>query len=153
MNDTLVIGFGNTLRGDDGAGVRAAELIGSRYEDVDVLTVHELTPEISEKIAKYSTVVFIEASRTTTDLKVDRLEIQPGQRRGQSHVHTPRDLLALSWEVHKHGPAACVLMEIPAPRVTTSEELSAAAARAVNKCVEVFGRMFEPSSDTSQDME
>jgi len=30
MSKVLVIGYGNTLRGDDAVGVRAAELIASR---------------------------------------------------------------------------------------------------------------------------
>jgi hydrogenase maturation protease len=155
MNTTLVIGYGNTLRGDDGAGVRAAELIGGRYDNVDVVSVQELKPELSERIARYHTVIFIDASQNTTELKVGRLEDLPGQQgqhRTLSHVHTPKDLMALCKELYKHVPETCVLMEIPASNFSFSEKLSPETARAVNRCVEVYGRMFDPSSDTSEDL-
>lgn len=152
MNDTLVIGFGNTLRGDDGAGVRAAELIGGRYDNVDVLSVRELTPDLSERIAQYHTVIFIDATRDATDLKVGRLESQQGQHWAHSDVHTPKDLLALCRQMHNRGPETCVVMQIPATNFSLNEKLSPETARAVNKCVEVYGRMFDPSSDGTQDL-
>jgi len=59
----LVIGYGNTLRRDDGVGVRAAEMMAadSRFADVEVLTVYQLTPELSLDIATASLVVFVDA--------------------------------------------------------------------------------------------
>jgi hydrogenase maturation protease len=152
MNETLVIGFGNTLQGDEGAGVRAAELIGGRYDNVDVLSVRQLTPDLSERIARYHTVIFIDASREARDLKVGRLESQQGQHRARSEVHTPRDLLALCRQMYKRGPETCVVMQIPATNFSIGEKLSPETARAVNKCVEVYGRMFDPSSDNTQDL-
>lgn len=154
MNTTLVIGYGNTQRGDDGAGVRAAELIGGRYDNVDVVSVQELKPELSERIAQYPTVVFIIASHSATDLKVGRLEDQPvqlGQHQTVSQAHSPKDLLVLCRERHKHAPETCVLMEIPASSFRAGEKLSPETIRAVNRCVEVYGRMFDLSSDASED--
>jgi len=59
----LVIGYGNTLRRDDGVGVRAAEMMAadSRFADVEVLTAYQLTPELSLDIATASLVVFVDA--------------------------------------------------------------------------------------------
>jgi Ni,Fe-hydrogenase maturation factor len=59
----LVIGYGNTLRRDDGVGVRAAEMMAAdaRFTDVEVLTAYQLTPELSLDIATASLVVFVDA--------------------------------------------------------------------------------------------
>ena len=59
----LVIGYGNTLRRDDGVGVRAAEMMAadSRFAGVEVLMAYQLTPELSLDIATASLVVFIDA--------------------------------------------------------------------------------------------
>lgn len=59
----LIVGYGNTLRRDDGVGVRAAELMGSdpRFAGIEVLTVYQLTPELALDIAAASLVVFVDA--------------------------------------------------------------------------------------------
>ncbi len=59
----LVIGYGNTLRRDDGVGVRAAELMAAdpRFAGVEVLTAYQLTPELSLDIATASLVIFVDA--------------------------------------------------------------------------------------------
>jgi len=45
----LVIGYGNTLRGDDGLGQRAAEALAQRAlpDGVEVLSCHQLTIELA----------------------------------------------------------------------------------------------------------
>ena len=59
----LVLGYGNTLRRDDGVGVRAAELMAAdpRFAGVEVLTAYQLTPELSLDIATASLVIFVDA--------------------------------------------------------------------------------------------
>jgi Ni,Fe-hydrogenase maturation factor len=64
----LVIGYGNALRGDDGAGPCAARLFGERCAARPgndgaprVLVVHQLLPELVDDIAQAARVVFIDA--------------------------------------------------------------------------------------------
>jgi hydrogenase maturation protease len=59
----LVVGYGNTLRRDDGVGVRAAELMAEdpRFAGIEVLTAYQLTPELALDIAAASLVVFVDA--------------------------------------------------------------------------------------------
>ena len=61
MNHALVIGVGNTLRGDDGAGVIAA----GRARDWRrgwTSCVHELQPEHAETVAGMTGVILVDAS-------------------------------------------------------------------------------------------
>ncbi|MGF1587982.1 MAG: hydrogenase maturation protease [Pleurocapsa sp.] len=58
----LVIGYGNTLRSDDGAGQSAANQIAAwGLPNVRSLAVHQLTPELAEDIANADTVIFVDA--------------------------------------------------------------------------------------------
>lgn len=63
----LVIGYGNALRGDDGAGPCAALRVGARREGgrwggaLRTLAVHQLLPELVDDIAGAGRVVFIDA--------------------------------------------------------------------------------------------
>jgi len=64
----LVIGYGNSLRRDDGAGVRLVEqaerACRGQYADVCWVTTHQLTPELAEDVAAeaVSAVVFVDAA-------------------------------------------------------------------------------------------
>lgn len=56
----LVIGYGNDLRGDDAAGLRAASLLAEQYRDHHH---HRRTPapELAADIAMADRVVFLDA--------------------------------------------------------------------------------------------
>ncbi len=63
---TLVIGYGNPLRGDDALGWRAAEYIvmlrdTEKCPPVAVETFHQLTPEAAASIAGADLVIFLDA--------------------------------------------------------------------------------------------
>ena len=63
MNGTLVIGYGNTLRKDDGVGVWIAEKIESlSLRDVDVRTCHQLHLELLPDLIQYRNIVLVDAS-------------------------------------------------------------------------------------------
>jgi Ni,Fe-hydrogenase maturation factor len=62
----LVVGYGNSLRGDDGAGWHAAARLAAdpRLTGARVLARHQLTPELAAEVATASLVVLVDA---TTD--------------------------------------------------------------------------------------
>lgn len=71
----LVIGYGNPLRGDDGAGPAVARLLEARLNPsrarasalrAMVLICHQLTPELAEPVSRASRVVFADASADGT---------------------------------------------------------------------------------------
>ena len=62
MMKTLVIGYGNMLRCDDGAGPQAADRIAATYPHIDCLSLTELTPELAETVSHYDRVLFVDAS-------------------------------------------------------------------------------------------
>jgi hydrogenase maturation protease len=59
----LVVGYGNPLRGDDGLGPVAAralaDLMGESH--LDVVTPHQLVPELVDAIADAGLIIFVDA--------------------------------------------------------------------------------------------
>jgi hydrogenase maturation protease len=63
----LVIGYGNALRTDDGVGWHAARHLAGdpRFADVDVVALHQLTPELAFDLSLASLVVLLDATTET----------------------------------------------------------------------------------------
>jgi hydrogenase maturation protease len=96
----LVIGYGNTLRRDDGAGVALAEAIAARWraqgQVVRLHTAQQLTPELAIEMAddELTAVVFVDAAMTVPE---GGIEIR--------RLHTETSSPSLG---HQLGPAALV---------------------------------------------
>ena len=69
---TLVIGYGNTLMGDDGFGVKAVEELQKRVKrkDIEFISTYQLTPELSLQIKEATKVIFIDASYGTPPFSI-----------------------------------------------------------------------------------
>ncbi len=131
MNKVLVIGYGNTLRGDDAAGVRAAELIAKRCSEIECICMHQLMPELVEKIAESETVFFLDADADASQV-TQRLAL-PGMEGDQPRTHfiSPESLLRLSQQLYQRTPFKAYIIGIPASQFEFSEELSEPTKKAV----------------------
>ena len=130
----LVIGYGNTLRSDDGAGQRVAEKIAEwKLPGVQTLAVHQLTPELAENIAQADTVIFVDAVATkdnSVSVKLQKLEAED-ENTSLGHICNPRSLLSFTQVVYgKATPAYWVL--IPAVNFDFGEELSSLTERGID---------------------
>ena len=103
----LIVGYGNTLRGDDAAGVLVAEAIEALGLDgVEVLACHQLTPEISEKVAAMESVIFIDAGEAN-ERQAEVREIVEGTGPPVfGHAIDPRSILALARSLFGRSPRA-----------------------------------------------
>ena len=126
--DLLVIGYGNTLRRDDGVGPRVAEAIEKmNLSSVRTLICQQLSPELAEPISRAGLVVFVDAA-VDTPHEVQFRELAPGgTTQLMAHAADPRTMLALARDVFGHAPHAWWLT-VPAVQLGFGEELSAEAA-------------------------
>ncbi len=137
---TLVIGYGNTLRGDDGAGFLAAELLRDRIHrpDIEILSQHQLLPELMEPISRASRVIFIDASVSGRAGKVHRIPLRPAPACARvTHHATPEALLAGAQSLYGHTPEA-TLYVIPGRNFQVGQELTPSVRRAVNELVDAL---------------
>lgn len=123
----LVIGYGNTLRSDDGAGYRIAETIADwQLEQIKSLPVHQLTPELAAEIAQANTVIFVDAIATdpSASPEVTLEELFPdATEQITAHYADPRSLLALTQILYHATPTAYRIL-IPATNFGFGETLS-----------------------------
>jgi len=148
MNKALVIGYGNTMRGDDGAGPRAAALIAERYPSVTCLYPHELSPELAETIAAYSTVVFVDAQEMGTRLSTS--VVHSGSCVPGSHTMTPADLLGIASAVYGTVPEEAILVQVPAFSFDLGEQLSSRTQAYVEQCSFLVGAFLRARADLEQ---
>lgn len=136
--DVLVIGCGNDLRADDGAGREVARRIEQDdLPGVGVISLPQLTPELALDIGRVERVVFVDASIETTELEVR--SVAPGRpsSSAMSHHGDPATLLALAAEVGDL-PESAFVVSIPAERLGLGFEFSTATAAAVDGAVAII---------------
>jgi len=128
---TLLIGIGNDLRGDDGAGPAVAAAVARRLPHVETREVHQLVPELADEVAQADVVVFVDASTAVDCVTVRDVAPQPGA--GHSHVATPATILALCRDAYGKAPAAAWQIEVPASCFDLGAGLSAETRRGVDE--------------------
>ena len=126
---TIIIGYGNTLRGDDAVGVLAVEALEQEgmSPDIDLLTCQQLTHELAEELAFCDRVAFINASvpdenppGTIRGIKLEPRVMDPG---GITHGFDAPGLLALTTMLYGHSPEA-IVFTITAASFDLTESLS-----------------------------
>jgi hydrogenase maturation protease len=139
---TLIIGYGNTLRKDDGLGVYAAQLIASTVlpEDVEVLIRQQLSPELSASLAQVEQAIFIDATlgvegEAAGTIKTRMLHPRTTQPSGITHHFAPETLLAMAETLYNHLPQA-ILFSVTAASIDLGEDLSPEVSAALPILVE-----------------
>ena len=102
----LVIGYGNTLRGDDGIGPAVAETVAALgLPEVRVIVAHQLTPELAADLAEVRLAVFVDAAVSGAPVKAVRVEAAEAGT-AMTHAADPSGLLALCTAVYGRCPEA-----------------------------------------------
>ena len=171
----LVIGYGNSLRGDDGVGRQVAEQVAAwNLPQVSSLSVHQLTPELAESIAHTDVVLFVDASlgdrnqtetgrgdegvrgrqgegetgitsQTGTSCRIERLQAADFHL-SSDHLWSANSLLQLARLLYGSSPIAYQIL-IPAIQFDYGTTLSASAQEGVTWAL---AKIEEVISDTSK---
>ncbi|GEM_PF-3097463 len=130
----LVIGVGSLLRTDDAVGrVVADRLEALHLDDVEVASVHQLTPELAPSFDRRRLVVIVDAAVDVSELTVSPIEID---RSGELMTHHlgPAGLLSfaakLGWR-----PERAVAVRIPVRDLEIGTELSGEGAALVEQAL------------------
>jgi len=150
----LIVGFGNTLRRDDGVGVCAAELLAAdprlATRPVEVRAAYQLLPEMALDMGSVSVVIFVDADLRGLPGSVEVRPIvadaprsdadaraEPG---ASSHHVGGGELVALAAELTGHRPEA-VAIGIGVADTGLGEGLSPAVEAALPRVLEVVARL------------
>ncbi len=136
---TLVIGYGNPLRGDDGFGVAVAERVQHLLasEKVAVIVCQQLTPELAEPISAVDTVVFVDVrvGKPAGVIECERLSPEPFSV-SVTHSLEPAGLLVLARELYGRVPQNAFLLTVRTTRFQYGEQLSPEVEQAIPEAVE-----------------
>lgn len=126
MKRTLVAGFGNTYRRDDGVAFAVVNALRARlgrepfdplddgFDDLghalDTILLHQLVPELAETVAEYELVIFVDAHVETLDEAIHEEQLVVTYRTPfVSHQFHPSTVLALAQQMHGSAPEAVLL--------------------------------------------
>lgn len=125
----LVIGYGNTLRRDDGVGPKVAEAVAALgLPGIRALACPLLTPELAEAVSRAGVVIFVDAA-VYAPREVQMRKLVPADTsQVMAHAASPATLLALARDVFGHSPEAW-LVTIPIEDLGIGEQLSPLAQR------------------------
>jgi hydrogenase maturation protease len=147
----LVIGYGNDLRGDDGAGPCVAMAIGAlELPGVAAVTARQLTPELAEPLAHADLAVFVDAGAGACSVEVRELfpaslgpfrqarseEAFPALVSSLGHTGDPAGLLALTRALYGAAPQAW-LVTLPALSFELGAGLSEVAAQGAEQALAI----------------
>ncbi|MBI5817970.1 MAG: hydrogenase maturation protease [Verrucomicrobia bacterium] len=138
MAKALIIGYGNPLRSDDGLGWHAARLLAdtAAVHDAEVVTCHQLMPELAPQISHATLVIFVDAASEGVPGRLDwrRVEPKAGTSSFAHHV-SPELLLAMAKELYGCSPQAFIV-SVVGGTFECGEELSPTVRAALPALVE-----------------
>jgi hydrogenase maturation protease len=106
----LVIGYGNTLRSDDGVGQVVVERLEAKRPSADLhlLACHQLLPEHAELLSQADRVIFIDAAAGEPPGAIAVREITAVSEDNHTLIHdiTPQTLLAYAQLLYSRAPDA-----------------------------------------------
>jgi len=101
MSKTLVIGYGNTLRSDDGVGVWIADQIDALHlPDVCVRTCHQLHLELVPDLIEYERAILIDAGVSGEAIAVRTCNPSHALPSSTDHNVSPEILQQLALELY-----------------------------------------------------
>jgi len=135
----LIIGYGSSLRSDDGVGPIIVEKIDElKIKNVDTLVLQQLTPDISEIISRYQAVLFVDAgdNKLINEVQVYDISLSENAPRIE-HAMTPENLLRLANDLYEKKPTAkCII--IPAQNFEFSETLSPLTKSFIDPAIKII---------------
>lgn len=108
----------------DAAGVRAAELLRDRVDDVDVVLVTDLSVELAEPISRHDHVVFIDASAQGDSVRLRSTDAKTPPPTVSTYTSSPWTLVEACRTICGHTPLRAILATIPGETFDLGETLS-----------------------------
>lgn len=133
---TLVLGYGNRSRTDDGAGWFVLERLQELgLPHVELHTSHQLDVDHAELISGFDEVIFVDAAIPQSPQPIARTVVQPCfHSHAVAHYLTPGDLLELAQTLFDRAPRG-ILFSIRGSDFDFGTTLSPATERAARDVV------------------
>ncbi len=148
---TLVIGYGNSLRSDDGIGQIVAiaintasqsELSEMKLKELTAIATHQLTPELAEKIIQFEQIIFIDAEVNSDRIKIKEIEVNRlNSKNNWTHHINAEFLIHLVNYLYQKTPKTW-LITIPIKNIELGEEISKEVKKEADKVIKYIVNTF-----------
>ena len=140
----LLLACGNSLRQDDGVGLRIAEAAeqvfpGSRLR---IIAAPQFTPEMASDLAATDLAFFVDASAADEPGAIRVRAVGACRAPAETHGLDPPALLALAEELSGHAPARAFVLSVGAASLRYGEDLSGPLRHAVPRAVRLLGNLL-----------
>jgi hydrogenase maturation protease len=158
LRAVLVIGYGNTLRSDDGVGPAVVEHLAEESRGAPAVTfmaVHQLMPELAEDLSHYRRALFVDASvqihaGKVAIQRVQAHDAQLASTKPLGHYASPEELLTLATRLYGRAPVAWSI-GVGVSSLAVGERLSPVVARAANRLCRRLAYRIRQWCRTSED--
>lgn len=136
MVKSLVIGYGNDLRGDDGIGTQIAQIVASWHlPEVRSLPLHQLFPELAADLAGVDLAIFVDACRAVDRDAVELYPLKPlDTTKLESHFSDPIAILSLTQSIYEQCPQAWWVV-VPGVNFALGDRLSVLARDGISQAL------------------
>jgi hydrogenase maturation protease len=154
MAETLIIGYGNADRQDDGAGWHVIKNLAEKFDckipddpgasidittDIlDLLYILQIYPELAETISHYQRVCFVDAHTSEIPYEICWQKIVPEYEKSPlTHHMSPRTVLSITTTIYGVAPEA-ILVSIRGYHFKFDRNLSSETAQLVEKATDMI---------------
>lgn len=113
----LIVAYGNPLRSDDGLAWRVADALEAEFSSpqVEILRLHQLTPELAERVSRVGAVIFVDAAsaeggeRLPGEIRIEEIHAEEAGSSVQtrfSHHLTPAVVVAMAAQLYSANARA-----------------------------------------------
>jgi len=155
---TLIVGYGNPYRGDDGVGFHVLSAIANRLgrpsltldddgldalgQDIDLICLPQLLPELTQILGDYDEVIFVDAHTGAYDEEMRCVPVKPRYVPSTfTHHMKPEMLLGLGQAFSEAVPSA-TLLSVRGYEFELKVELSEAAQLLADQAVDRIMEML-----------
>lgn len=137
MHSLLLLGIGNTLRSDDGAGAYVcAQLQQLQPGHVHIQILQQLQTELAEELLHYDAVMIIDASVTATEVVIEKMKPE-GAAVASSHHMSVSLMQALAQQLYGKN-INFYTCSLPAQNFEMGETLSSSTKVHADKAVQLL---------------
>ena len=160
--ETLVIGYGNADRQDDGVGWHILKNLAEREgyqipddpgspieiegKNIDLVFLLQIIPELAETISHYQRVCFVDAHTADIPEEISWIKLHPEYEKSPlTHHMSPKTVLSISATIYGAVPEA-ILVSVRGFSFEFSQELSPKTAALAQEATERIWSWIESSS-------
>ncbi len=139
----LVLACGNSLRQDDGVGLRIAKAAEDIFpaSRLRIVAAQQFTPEMAADLAATELAIFVDACANDEPGAIRVVALAARDDAPETHRLDPPALLAMAQSICGHAPARAFALTIGAGCFGYGEEISAPLRQAVPRALRLLANL------------